>query len=469
MAGPGTNQNYSIARRLFEEAKKEEIEFRNMVPTTGFIGAYMKYTDRQESPGSYHFWVAVTVLSSVIQRRAYVSKGIYNVYPNMFTILVGPSGRCRKSRAMRLGLELIEDFDWINLIADKTTPEAFLQALMDGTIKMSGVSAVPGGGANINLGGFQTDNTGFIRTTELGVFLNRQTYTSGMVSILTDLFDCPDKYQYMTRTKKPIVLHNVAVTFLGATTPKWLASNLPEGAFEGGFMSRFILVVKHVRDRHISFPEEAPQKEKDSLTSALMRVHKNFRGKIPLENKARNWFDQWYTSGTADIMENEEMSGFAERKPDYVIKLALILAASEERDRVTLEDLQNAKKIFDWTEERMFEAFAHIDLTHVGGLMQKIKEELRIRGGRASRRDILRKFGGRIHGLKDMEEIEAIMVETGEIKIMWLIDPSKPGKAPKMYVLTEQAAQFQDMSENDPYSKAKRTVKTATKGAMGDS
>lgn len=456
MAGP--SQHISIAKRLYEEAKKEEVEFRDMLPKTGFIGAYMKYTDRQESPGSYHFWVAATVLSATIQRRAWVSKGIYNVYPNIFLILVGPSGRCRKSRAMRLGLELVQDFDWINEIADKTSPEAFLQAMMDGTVKMSGVSAGPGTSANINLGGTITANTGFIRTTELGVFLNRQTYTSGMVGILTDLFDCPDKFQYITRTKKPIVLNNVAVTFLGATTPKWLATNLPEGAFEGGFMSRFVLVVKHVRDRHISFPEEVPQAERTALKDTLIRIHKNFRGNIPLQNNARNWFDSWYTSGTADIIENEEMSGFAERKPDYVIKLALLLAASEERDHITIEDLHNAKKIFDWTETRMFEAFAHIDLTHVGGLMHKIKEELRIRGGRCSRRDLMRKFGGQINGVRDMEEIESILVETGEIKIKWLIQPTKGGKAPKMYVLTEMAGNFNDMSDNDPSNIPKREV-----------
>ena len=455
-----STNTYSIARALFEEAKKEELHFRNMLPTSGFIGAYMRYTDRQESPGSYHFWVGATMLSSVLQRKAWVSKGIYNVYPTVFTILVGPSGRCRKSRAMRLGLELIEDFDFMNIIADKTSPEAFLQALMEGTNTMTGAKKSSTGSANINIA--TPDASGLVRTTELGVFLNKQTYTSGMVGILTDLFDCPDDFRYITRNSKPIVLHNVAVTFLGATTPKWLATNMPEGAFEGGFVSRFIMIVKNARDRHISFPEEPPPSEKQELKRMLAEMHAKFHGSIPLENVGRNWYDKWYQTGTADIVENEEMSGFAERKPDYVLKLAMILCASDMRKTITEEDLIRAKNILDWTQAKMFDAFAHIDLSHIGNLMQKVKEELRLRGGRMSRRDIMRKFGGRIHGLKDMEEIEAIMRESEDIKVMWKIDPHISGKAPKMYVLVGEEKKFTDMSDNDPTASdngSKRTKK----------
>ncbi len=448
MAAPGKSPSDGLARKLHDEAKKEEVYFRNIIPRTGFIGKYLSYTDRQESPGSYHFWVAATMLSATVQRRAWINKGIYNVYPSIYTILVSPSGRCRKSRAIRLGTELIEDFSWINIIADKTSPEAFLQALMEGTQSMAqGPTAGPAGGINIPVG--TPDATGLIRATELGVFINRQTYTSGMVGILTDLFDCPNKFQYLTRNKKPIILHNVAITFLGATTPKWLATNLPEGAFEGGFMSRFILVVKEVRDRRISFSAEPPQQEKRDLRDCLLRIHINYRGSIPLENPARNWFDDWYTSGTADIIDNEEMSGFVERKPDTVLKLALLLSASDQRDTIRVEDLQSAKRIIDWTQEKMFDGFAHVDLSHIGSLRHKTLEALKLAGGRLSRRDVMRKFGGRINGVKDLEEIEAIMKEAGDIEIkFWRKNDT--GRWGKGYVLTDSVQNYTDMVDVHP-------------------
>lgn len=450
MAATSTN---SSVREMYEEAKKEEIQFRGIIPKSGFIGKYMRYTDRQESPGSYHFWVAATILSATVQRRAWISKGMYNVYPSLYTVLVGPSGRCRKTRAMRLGTDLIEEFSWVNVIADKTSPEAFLQALMDGTDTMAGRNAPNAtGGININLR--PPDSTGFIRTTELGVFVNNQTYTSGMVSILTDLYDCPSNFKYLTRNGKPIVLSNVAVSFLGATTQKWLATNLPAGAFEGGFMSRFILVVKNVRDRHISFPEEPPHTENRELREMLLAIHSTFKGEIPLTNEARDWFDDWYTSGEAEILENEQMSGFVERKPDTVLKLALILAASEESDVISAQMLKNSKNILDWTQDRMFDAFKHVDVTRIGALVQKVVEAIRLNGGRMRKRDILRKYSSSLNGVKDLEDIEQMLEGTGDISIkFWRAEGKDTGPPRKGYVLKGFEKYFNDLIDVTPDGK----------------
>lgn len=431
-----------ISEEVLEEARKEEHEFREIIPKTGFLGNYMIYTDKQESPGSYHFWVGLSILSAVLQRKAWVSKGMYNVYPSMYVVLVAPSGKCRKTRAINIGIDLIKEFDFINVIADKTSPEAMLEALQSGTTNM--VKNQKGQGVSIDLG---LDATGLIKATELQVFMSKQMYNADMVGLLTDLFDCPDSFRYVTRNKKPIDLQNVAITFLGASTPKWLATSLPDGAFEGGFMSRIIFIVKQVRDRRITFPLEPYPKEKQELKSRLVRIRAKVKGKIPLRPDARQWFEDWYTSGAADMTQDEELSGFVERKPDMVLKMAMLLAASDERTEITLNNIVQAKAILEWTQDRMFQAFEHIELSQLGQTRRKIYEM--IEGyGMVSRRDILRKIGGRLPSIKVLDEAELIMQEAGDISVCYYRKGGMKGKGrwSKMYV----AEKLADELRKDP-------------------
>jgi len=397
-----------------EVARNEEKAFRNLVPKTGFIGDYMRYTDRQESPGSFHFWVAATLLGGVLQRRAWVSKGMYEVYPSFYTVLVAPSGRCRKSRAIRIGTELVEDFPWMNIIADKTTPEALIEALMVGTRAME-PSTDEEGREHVD---FNLDNTGLIRAGELSVFLNRQTYTSGMVGLLTDLSDCPPSFRYITRNRRPVVLRNVMISLIGASTQEWLATSLPEQAFEGGFMSRILFVVRNHRDRSYAFPTAPVQGEKDELRRRLLRIRATVRREVPLSAEARRWFEEWYNAEEDADPIDERLEGYVERKPDTLLKLALILTASDERTVVNLPCLQQCLLILEWTQERMFDAFKHVDLSPLGMLTSRILRFLDY-AGRASRREILRKFSRQLPGgIQTLEQVQELLLQAGEIDVV---------------------------------------------------
>lgn len=425
--------SFSAIEQSVEIAKADEGFFRDMIPKEGFLGAYMKYTDRQESPGTFHFWTAATLLGACLQRRAWVCKGIYNVYPNLYTMLVAPSGKCRKSRAISLGLELIEDFDWLNVIADKTTPEAMLQALMYGTKYMESDGA--GAPARVMT---DVDNCALIRAPELVDFINKQNHNSGLVALLTNLYDCPSSYKYLTRNKSPVVLRNVAIQMLGASTQDWFAKELPTSAFGGGFMSRFIFVVKQVRDRSIPFPEAPGPDEKRELQSMLLRIRANFTGNIPFEHAARVWFEEWYNENEVEAVDDPNLIGFHERTPDIILKVSLILAASRGAKIISDRDIRQAHSIVSWTQERAFKAFKDVDLSPLGQVGRELLDFLEIQGGTLTRRKIMRKFWHRLpNGLMDMERIEAMLVEAGNITVE---SGMSHGKTSKIYVLKQGEA-----------------------------
>ena len=68
-----------------------------------WIESFLKLTENTEPPKLYRKWTAISTLASAMRRKCALNWGnVGNFYPNMYIILVGPSG-ARKTTAMRLG------------------------------------------------------------------------------------------------------------------------------------------------------------------------------------------------------------------------------------------------------------------------------------------------------------------------------------------------------------------------------
>jgi len=394
--------------QLLLESRAEESEFAKLMPKTGFIAKYIEHTLISEPPLSYHFWTAMAVMSAVVQRNTWLVKGIYRVYPNLYIVFVAPTGKCRKTGAILTGEKLVQHLDFVNVIADKTTPEALLEALDRIDITPSST-----GGATMQL-----SSTGFIRSKEMSTFLNKNTYSSGLITILTDLYDCPDSFRYLTRNSKPIELTDVHVTMLAGTTPEWLATNLPEAAFEGGFMSRVIWCVKHWRDRVIPLVEEPDPAEMAGLVKMATFINSKHQGPMKFSDDAKDWYIKWYESAALQAADDEKLSGFHERLPDTMIKVAMLLQAADTPGKMVLKlsYLKQAEKIIRWTQTKMYRAFETTELSRLGQLRRRINIFLD-HYGEITRRDVLRKVAGRLDYKGQLEDAEQLMVQAGELVV----------------------------------------------------
>ena len=104
----------------------------NRVRVAGnWIESYLKCTEGQESPTLFHLWVAITVLAAALRRNVCIRMGHFKIYPNFYTILVSPSGTCRKSTAISIGDGFLRHVDGINIFRTKLTPEALLTFLKE--------------------------------------------------------------------------------------------------------------------------------------------------------------------------------------------------------------------------------------------------------------------------------------------------------------------------------------------------
>jgi len=326
----------------------------------------------------YHFFVGTAVLGASMGRNVFFNKGYYKVYPNLQLMLVGPTGRVRKTSAINLGVSVLRKLN-LNIVSEKTTPEALVDAVAgdQGVDLTTGRLLAP------------KDSQAVIVAPELAVLLGKQKYNEGMIAMLTTLFDSPDEWTYRTKGRGEVKLHNVTLTMLGASTPDWLVTAIPQDAFGGGFMSRLLFIVQENTDRCYPIPEPPPAF--DTLVEDLQRI-RSITGEAKLTPEGLSWYSQWYAASRKDIPEDEKMAGYHERKPDHILRLAIIMSLSERKTVVDVEQLVRASRILTFLEKEMLYTFKWLGMRPIGQDQERIVRTLKASGGRLQHSELLRKL-----------------------------------------------------------------------------
>lgn len=365
----GTSPN--VVRTLIEP-EAVHASFENLVPTKGWLSDYVQYTRFTEPPTAFHFFVGATVLGATLRRNVHFVKGTGNLYPNLCVILVAPSGKCRKTTACDLGVKLFRDLGG-NILADKITPEALVDAFAG-----------------------QVSATGMIYAGELKQFLGSQKYMEGMIPLLTRLFDCPDLWVSRTIMRDEVTLTNVAISMLGASTMDWLRM-LPSDTFGGGFMSRIILCVQEDTPRSFPFPPPLSQDIRKKLVGRMMQLS-HLRGRFHMTHAAEDWYRSWYNNRDERGTEEKQFSGYFERKPDHLIRVAMILSISDD-DSLVIEKrhMEHSLRILNWGESWLPNAFEQLSANLIGEDQMRMIKQLKTHNGAMKYSDWLRKNSSRMN------------------------------------------------------------------------
>lgn len=355
------------------------------VPREGWLRDYVEYTRSTEPPTAFHFFVGATIIGSALARNVRFPRGgAPAIYPNLCTILVAPSGKCRKTSAANLGVSLLRAVGG-NVLADKTTPEAMVEAFKE-----------------------RSSSTGLIYAPELAVFLGKQKYQEGMIPMLTALFDCPKEWSSLTVMRGEGKIYNVALSMIGCSTMDWIQTAIPRDAFGGGFMSRLLFIVQDHTPRCFPLPAALNEDLEHRLIKRLLELTK-LHGDYTLSVSATAWFDDWYRKRSDRNTENKQFAGYYERKPDHLMRLAIILAASQ-TDSLELSEvhLRQSLLVLDITESFLPSTFDAMSQTGVGEDHQRILQQLKKRGGAQDHSTLLRLNSNRMNSRQFKECIETL-------------------------------------------------------------
>lgn len=307
-----------------------------------WLDSFMDYTEHTEPPDSYHQWSALSTIAACLRRQVWVDMGSFEVYPNMYVVLVGPPAT-RKNAAIKLSTNLALKIDGIRITADAITREALIRAIT--TSKAQTISSINEPYEHCSV---------TIVSKELSVFLG--TRNTDLLALLTDLYDCHDKWEYRTKNMGIDTIHNEWLNLLGGTTPLSFAGIVPLEAIGTGFTSRVIFVVEDKPRARIARPFlDSALKEK--LAYDLEQISM-MCGEMKFTPEGEAWFVYWYEKANEKRSHDTRFEGYYGRKHIHLLKVAMIISASFSNDMIITEThLKSALYLIEQLEDRMIEAF----------------------------------------------------------------------------------------------------------------
>lgn len=317
----------------------------------------MEYTQDTESPACYHFWVGCSLIAAATKRQIYLNMNMFKIYPNIYVILVGPSGG-RKTVSSNIGMELAEAVG-IKKFSDKITAAALIRDLSNATQKRVEEVTSNNGAKSSEL---EFCSPVMIYASELGVFMGPDAYGSGVIADLTDLYDCPTRWEKKTISRDAETILGPYVTFLAASTPQTLKDTVPTGAVGQGFTSRILFVWGAGRRKRVPIPTWGVGYEmlKNNLIADLLHIT-TLRGTFRFSKDGFEVYRKHYMEHPEpeEEYEDERFRGYASRKDIHTLKLAQIVSLADKDDlTLTAYDIEQAIDAIKWLDDGLPNVFA---------------------------------------------------------------------------------------------------------------
>lgn len=329
--------------------------------------------------------------------------GSYEISPNLYIMFIGPAGGPRKTTTVQYAEELLEEIGDVTKAPELVTKESLFSTIVKAP-----------------------DNSMCIIAPEFGEFIVK----SGpeMYGFLTNAYDGKRRLAGSTISRGAEIANRPCVNLLGATTPEWVAENMPESVIGGGYASRVIFIYEEtVRRRKLFFDkleeevglsEEQIQEMRLNLQHDLLHIAENLAGEISLTPEARDYMENWYVNN-ANIPQNTEykVQGFLNRRPTHVLKLAIIhhIAYSDEL-LVNLVDIKTAIDIVLDIEKGLSQTFSAVGknpyTVDIKRILSFITEK-----GKVSEQDIKRNF----YHVALPEKLDALissLMQAGYVKVI---------------------------------------------------
>lgn len=332
-----------------------------------WLNTYLKYTDNTEPPTSYHIWTAISLIAGALQRKVYLNWGHDTIYPNMYIVLIGPSGRARKGTAMGIGNDIIKDIG-IQIASESITREALIRDMKDAISQFTDASD----------GKIKFHCSITTLSEELSVFLGQNDIK--FLADLTNWYDSRDSWTYRTKGSGTDQIQGVCFNLLGATAPDWLQSILPQEAVGGGFTSRIIFIVEE--DKGKTVPEPILTDEEKEMRVLLKRDLERIAtlsGEMVYTPDAKQFYIKWYKKHEKNISEGNppiddpRFSGYVDRRATHIRKLCMVMSASRGMDRtITLEDIKRAEKTLLAVEGKMHKTFGGLGRSQYSEVTDKV-------------------------------------------------------------------------------------------------
>lgn len=327
-----------------------------------WLQAYAEYTENTEPPASYHTWTGISVIAGALQRKVYMDWNFQRIFPNMYIVLVGPSGRCKKGTAMNLGKDIMSKIKGINYTANAMTKEALIKRFKESESSFTD----PDAGKVAAAGNLYMHSSLTCFSDELSVFLGNNDIK--FLSSLTDWYDSHENWEYETVGRGKEDLKGICLNLLGGTAPDWFQSILPEEAVGGGFTSRIFFIVEERKRKTVPHHQVTPHERKlrEYLIADLERINA-LKGFYTFSESALEQYVEWYKAQDIAIdrgqlpVTDPRFAGYCDRRATHIKKLCMVVAASAgDTLIIDWQHFETAREMMEAAEVNMPRAFSSL-------------------------------------------------------------------------------------------------------------
>jgi len=404
--------------------------FRSAFPPGHFIADFIAYaSSRTDAAAEYHEAVAFVGLATATPGlRAAIKQYARGLSTNLYIILIGDSTSSRKSTSADYGIDLVHDVQPDSLIANQSSPEATLEMLAD------------------------RDGDGVLwHVDEIGEMIDKlhhAKYMAGLRGLLLSLYD-GRSYTYRRTSKKhskegggrerdELVIKHPHFSILGATTPS-LFEILTARDVDSGFLARFAVIFPTSKPARRALEEEertvegqiALEAQRANLAHRLHLIHLWGRAdrRARFAPGALGIIDQFAQRiETAASSTPERATAMLQRLSPMAVKIALLTAVGRATTPdvdelvVTQEDAQIAVTVAERWRGYAIAVAQRIGENDFERLMERAVRVVR-QHKRLARREVARL----VHCPKKiMDDIEATLLDRGEITVTMVKAPSGP-------------------------------------------
>jgi hypothetical protein len=292
----------------------------------GFFDVYAQSIGQTPIPIKFHRWSALSLVAAILENRVWVRHYRQPLTPNLYVLLVGPSG-AGKGSAIDGVLTL-----WQTLYGEAGR-------LLRGGLTKQRLLDVLGGRATGVVGGqarvvqVNPNPHPWIVSPELYNALGSGgPVAESFIANLTDLYTySPVAVSEGTRTWGTVTMHDVCINWLAGSTAQWLRRSLSPDAILSGFFGRVVAVEGVYAETWSSTYPPNLNALMAQCQTHLVRISR-LTGEYTLTEDAHDVCNQWMQS--REVPQDEFLRPAHQRDLDLLLKLSMLLSASESDDLV---------------------------------------------------------------------------------------------------------------------------------------
>lgn len=276
-----------------------------------------------ETPVSWLYWSLITCISSVAANRYTLSsfKGNVQYYPNLYVMLLGESG-LGKGFPVNLAKRFVQQANSTRVIAGRSSIQAIIKELAT-TKSENGKPLI-------------TDSRGFIVNGELSTAIIADPDS---LTILTDLYDRnyhPEGWTNLLKGDGAEKLKEPYITCLFGSSPAHFYDSIPQANIEGGYIGRNLVIYEESRSKDLDLLDSGEEVvDLDKFTNYFVPKYVphliaigQAEAKFKPTSQARDVFNTWRREWRNNQAVYNDRTGFVNRVPDHVLKVAMCLSLS---------------------------------------------------------------------------------------------------------------------------------------------